>query len=156
MANAHLATHGRMSGYFRLPSLLFARHSVSFLFRTSTNTILWDATKLIFIYERGSGVRFVWLAWKYTSLPRARMRAYARERGTKVFAEKLRAVGSSVPRETFDAPERNRTFHCYFCTFLSDDMVDAQPPSPHRMYGANKTATSGEVTVTVFSALWRP
>lgn len=81
--------------------------------------------------------------------PDARLRA--REGHVSVRGKVARR--SSVPRETFDAPERNRTFHCYFCTFLSDDMVDAQPPSPRRMYGANKTATSGEVTVTVFSAL---
>lgn len=57
---------------------------------------------------------------------RAARKRVGRKSGTRSVREKLRAVGS---RETFDALKRNRTFHCYFCTFLSDDMVDAQPPS---------------------------
>lgn len=68
-----------------------------------------------------------WRRYIYIHSRVARKRV-GRKRGTR---EKLRAVGI---RETFDALKRNRTFHCYFCTFLSDDMVDAQPPSPPNVW----------------------
>lgn len=43
-----------------------------------------DEAKLIFIYEKGSGARFVCLAWKYTSPPSV---ARKRKGGHEVFAK---------------------------------------------------------------------
>lgn len=133
---------------FRFPFLFFLRRQIRY---SETRA------KLIFIYERGSGARFVCLGWKYIHsrvARKARIGRKKRRMHTRIaFREKLRAPLDRYTRENFRRAQAKSHVSLLLLYVFERRYGRRSAAVARRIYGANKTATSSEVTVTVFSTL---